>query len=46
MVGITTVNGFPSLMSERFSLFKAAGFESVLLWWGPVKKKVAGNVLP
>lgn len=43
MVGITSINGFPALMSERFSLFKAAGFESVLLWWGPGEKESRGE---
>ena len=43
MVGITSINGFPALMSVRFSLFKAAGFESVLLCWGSGEKESCGE---
>ena len=34
MVGITSINGFPLSMEQRFSKIKDAGFESLLLWWG------------
>lgn len=46
MVGITTVNGFPSLMSERFSLLKLRVLNLCYFGGVPVKKKAAGNVLP
>ena len=34
MIGISSINGFPLPMEERFARMKAAGFESILLWWG------------
>lgn len=33
-VGISSVNGFPLALEERFRLFHKAGFGAVLLWWG------------
>lgn len=34
MIGITSINGFPLSMEQRFSKIKDAGFQSLLLWWG------------
>ncbi len=34
MIGITSVNGLHLPIEERFSCIKAAGFDSILLWWG------------
>lgn len=34
MIGITSINGFPLSMEERFAHIKASGFDSILLWWG------------
>ena len=34
MIGISSINGVSLPMDERFAKFKAAGFESILLWWG------------
>lgn len=33
-IGITTINGFHLSMEERFKMFRNAGFESLLMWWG------------
>lgn len=35
MLGITSINGFYLPMEQRFAKIKAAGFDSILLWWGP-----------
>jgi len=35
MIGITSINVFPMPMSRRLEMIKTAGFESVLMWWGP-----------
>lgn len=34
MIGITSGNGFPLPMEQRVAKIKAAGFDSILLWWG------------
>ena len=34
MIGITSINGLSFSMDERFAKIKAAGFESIMLWWG------------
>jgi sugar phosphate isomerase/epimerase len=34
IVGISSINGAPLPMAERFRLFREAGFGAVLLWWG------------
>lgn len=34
MIGISSINGLSLPMDERFARIKAAGFESILLWWG------------
>ncbi|MDD4797227.1 MAG: hypothetical protein PHO66_05620, partial [Eubacteriales bacterium] len=33
-IGITSVNGYPLAMEERFERMARAGFGAVLLWWG------------
>ncbi len=33
-IGISSINGFPLPLEERFRLFREAGFGSILLWWG------------
>ncbi len=34
MIGISSLNGLSLPIDERFARMKAAGFESILLWWG------------
>lgn len=34
MVGISTGNGYPIPFENRYPLFKNAGFDSIMLWWG------------
>ncbi len=33
-LGISTVNGYPLSMDERLGMISAAGFGSVMMWWG------------
>lgn len=39
MIGLTTINGYPLPMETRFEKIKAAGFDSILLWWGNDEKE-------
>lgn len=34
MIGISTGNGYPLPFESRYALYKAAGFDSIILWWG------------
>lgn len=34
MLGISTGNGYPIPFEFRYPLFKKAGFDSIMLWWG------------
>lgn len=34
MIGITSINGYPIPLEQRFQKIKMAGFDSLLLWWG------------
>jgi len=34
MIGIATGNGYGIPFEERYALFRKAGFDSILLWWG------------
>lgn len=34
MYGVSTINGYPMPMEERFIHYRNAGLTSVLLWWG------------
>ena len=34
MAGISTGNGYPLPFENRYALYRAAGFDSIILWWG------------
>ena len=39
MIAITSINGFPLPMKMRMEAIRSAGFDSVLMWWGPDEKE-------
>lgn len=39
MIAITSINGFPLPMDHRMQMIQAAGFDAVLMWWGPDEKE-------
>lgn len=33
-IAITTISGYPTPFAQRYSLYRAAGIDRILLWWG------------